>query len=152
MASEKLIEKMGTDLFVMARLHRPVPGGAAGVKATPTFNIELCDRFKVPPLEFDGRADSLFHPFDAEDRPYMEYIRYHGAFRDVPVESIIGGLLPPPTGACSTAPAAYARAISTPRSRPSASTPPEPSRGLHIARKPPPRRAGARGRAGRERG
>ena len=30
-----------------------------------------------------------FHLFDADDQPHMEYVRYHGAYRDVPVESII---------------------------------------------------------------
>ena len=29
------------------------------VKATPAFNLALCARFRVKPLEFDGRADSI---------------------------------------------------------------------------------------------
>ncbi|RLB68068.1 MAG: transglutaminase, partial [Deltaproteobacteria bacterium] len=38
------------------------------VKATPAFNLELCTRFRVKPLEFNGREDSIFHPFDADQR------------------------------------------------------------------------------------
>ena len=88
LATGKLIEMMGTDIFIWHGYTDLYLDGK-WVKATPAFNIELCDKFKVLPLEFDGATDSLFHPFDAEDRPHMEYVRYHGAFRDVPVGPII---------------------------------------------------------------
>jgi transglutaminase-like putative cysteine protease len=88
LATGKLIEMMGTDLFIWHGYTDLFLDGK-WVKATPAFNIELCDKFKVLPLEFDGREDSLFHPFDANDQPHMEYVSYHGAFRDVPVEPII---------------------------------------------------------------
>jgi hypothetical protein len=42
----------------------------------------------VKPLEFDGRHDSIFHPFDADDRRHMEYVRDRGSYADVPVEEI----------------------------------------------------------------
>jgi hypothetical protein len=59
------------------------------VKATPAFNVELCQRFRVKPLEFDGREDSIFHPYDAEDRRHMEYVRDRGSHADVPVAEIM---------------------------------------------------------------
>ena len=59
------------------------------VKATPAFNIELCHRFQLKPLEFDGTCDSLYHPFDLLGNKHMEYIRDHGDFSDVPIESIV---------------------------------------------------------------
>ena len=58
------------------------------VKATPAFNLALCKRFRVKPLEFDGRADSIFHPFDEDDRRHMEYLRDRGAYADVPADEI----------------------------------------------------------------
>jgi transglutaminase-like putative cysteine protease len=58
------------------------------VKATPAFNIELCEKFRVLPLEFDGRQDSIFHPFDADGRRHMEYVAERGAFADMPFEEI----------------------------------------------------------------
>ena len=88
LATGKLIEMMGTDIFIWHGYTDLFLDGK-WVKATPAFNIEMCDKFKVLPLEFDGREDSLFHPFDAQDRPHMEYVRYHGVFGDVPVEAII---------------------------------------------------------------
>ena len=59
------------------------------VKATPAFNISLCERFGVLPLEFNGRRDSLFHPYDSSGRRHMEYIRERGAFVDVPFDLIM---------------------------------------------------------------
>ena len=63
--SPKLAERMGTDVFVFhgyseLYLHD------TWRKATPAFNAELCERFSVPPLTFDGSADALLHPFAAD--------------------------------------------------------------------------------------
>jgi transglutaminase-like putative cysteine protease len=58
------------------------------VKVTPTFNLSLCEHFGVKTLEFDGRKDSLFHPYDAKGNRHMEYVRDHGTFADVPFERI----------------------------------------------------------------
>ncbi len=59
------------------------------VKATPAFNKQLCEKFRVKPLEFDGLEDSIFHPYDADDRKHMEYVKDRGSFADVPYEEII---------------------------------------------------------------
>ena len=83
-----LRERMGTDLFVYHGYTELLLEGK-WVKATPAFNLELCRRFKVKPLEFDGLADSIFHPYDAEDRRHMEYLRDHGSHADVPVPEIM---------------------------------------------------------------
>jgi hypothetical protein len=61
----------------------------AWVKATPAFNLELCERFGLLPLEFDGRSDSLYHPFDREGRRHMEYLHQRGAFHEVPLMQIV---------------------------------------------------------------
>src|SRR3989441_1107759 len=78
---------MGSDLFVY---HGYADLSLEGrwVKATPAFNLALCTRFRVKPLEFDGRSDSIFHPFDADNRRHMEYLRDRGRYADVPVEEI----------------------------------------------------------------
>jgi transglutaminase-like putative cysteine protease len=59
------------------------------VKATAVFDKTLCERVGIRPLEFDGRHDALFHPFDASGRQYMEYVLDRGASADVPVAAII---------------------------------------------------------------
>jgi len=87
LTTPELTAKMGTDLFVYhgyTELHLT----GRWVKATPAFNLSLCTRFRVKPLEFDGGADSIFHPFDEDERRHMEYVRWRGEFGDVPAEDI----------------------------------------------------------------
>ncbi len=87
LTTPRLAETMGSDLFVYHG-YTDLRIDGTWVKATPAFNLALCTRFRVKPLEFDGRADSIFHPFDQDDRRHMEYLRDRGTFADVPVEEI----------------------------------------------------------------
>jgi transglutaminase-like putative cysteine protease len=87
LTTPELTAKMGTDLFVYHGYTELCLDGT-WVKATPAFNLGLCQRFRVKPLEFDGRADSIFHPFDEDDRRHMEYVRWRGEFADVPADEI----------------------------------------------------------------
>jgi transglutaminase-like putative cysteine protease len=59
------------------------------VKATPAFNLALCERFDVHPLEFDGRTDSVFQEFDRKQRRHMEYVHRRGRFADLPLAEIL---------------------------------------------------------------
>ena len=88
LATKRLLELMGGDTFCY---HSYTEMYLAGrwVKATPAFNRSLCDRFGVLPLEFDGKTDSLFHAFDAENRRHMEYLRDRGTWADVPADLIL---------------------------------------------------------------
>ena len=87
LTTPRLAETMGSDLFVYHGYTDPHLEGK-WVKATPAFNLALCRRFRVKPLEFDGRADSIFHAFDQDDRRHMEYLRDRGRYADVPVAEI----------------------------------------------------------------
>jgi transglutaminase-like putative cysteine protease len=87
LTTPRLAETMGSDLFVYHGYTEMRIDGK-WVKATPAFNLALCTRFRVKPLEFDGREDSIFHPFDEDDRRHMEYLRDRGVYADVPVEEI----------------------------------------------------------------
>jgi transglutaminase-like putative cysteine protease len=87
LTTARLAETMGSDLFIYhgyTELHLE----GQWVKATPAFNLELCQRFRVKPLEFNGRSDSILHAFDEDDRRHMEYLRDRGCFADVPVSEI----------------------------------------------------------------
>ncbi|MDE0941462.1 MAG: transglutaminase-like domain-containing protein [Alphaproteobacteria bacterium] len=87
LASKRMVELMQTDLFVY---HGYVEIWLEGkwVKATPAFNLSLCEKFGTLPLEFDGRHDSVFHPLDAAGNQHMEYITDHGTFADIPFADI----------------------------------------------------------------
>ncbi len=91
LATSRLIEMNGGDVFYW---HAYTDLWLEGkfVRATPAFNLSMCERFGVMSLEFDGRNDSIFHPYDRENRRHMEYIMQRGTFADVPVEKIIATL------------------------------------------------------------
>ncbi len=88
LATRQLIEWMGTDIFVYHGFTEFYLGGR-WVKATPAFNKELCEKHRVQPLEFDGQEDSIFQPYNSEQKKFMEYVAFHGSFADVPVERIV---------------------------------------------------------------
>jgi len=87
LTTPELTARMGTDLFVFHGYTEFLLDGK-WVKATPAFNLSLCTRFRVKPLEFDGTEDSIFHPFDEDNRRHMEYVHDRGSFADVPVNEI----------------------------------------------------------------
>ena len=88
LATKQLIEFLGSDLFVY---HGFVEFYLDGkwVKVTPAFNRELCERHSVVPLEFNGREDSIFHPYNLEKKEFMEYVADHGTYADIPVDIIV---------------------------------------------------------------
>jgi transglutaminase-like putative cysteine protease len=88
LTTEKLRQSMGTDIFKWHGYTEVYVDGAWR-KATPTFNATLCAKVGVKPLDFDGHSDALLHPFDGMGRAYMQYVRDHGAYHDVPVKFLI---------------------------------------------------------------
>jgi transglutaminase-like putative cysteine protease len=87
LTTPRLYEFMGRDEFIYHGFAEMLIEGR-WVKATPAFNLALCEKFRVKPLDFDGRNDSIFHPFDADERRHMEYLRDRGSHADVPVAEI----------------------------------------------------------------
>ena len=88
LATKQLIDYLGSDLFTY---HAFVEFYLEGkwVKATPAFNKELCERHKVTPLEFNGREDALFQPYNQAHQKFMEYVEYQGVYADIPVDRIV---------------------------------------------------------------
>jgi transglutaminase-like putative cysteine protease len=89
LATPRLLEAVGTDVFAYHGYVEIMPADR-WVKATPTFNVSLCRKLGVPPLEFDGESDALLQPFDSGGREFMSYIVQHGTFFDVPAKFLIG--------------------------------------------------------------
>lgn len=86
--TKKLREVMQTDVF---HYHGYCLVYLEGnwVKATPAFNLSLCEKFGIKPLDFNGREDSVFHEYDTKGKRHMEYIREHGCYDDLPLEEIV---------------------------------------------------------------
>ena len=87
LSTERLRQTMKTDVFVWHGYTELWINGAWR-KATPAFNQELCDKFGLLPLEFDGEHDSLYHPFDRAGQRHMEYVNERGTFDDLPLAAI----------------------------------------------------------------
>lgn len=83
LATPRLLALVGTDLFIYHGVTELWLDGR-WVKATPTFNRTLCDKFHIHPLEFDGWHDAILHPYDRAGRQHMEYVRQRGTYADVP--------------------------------------------------------------------
>jgi transglutaminase-like putative cysteine protease len=91
LASERLKRLMGGDVFhyhCLTAIHLD----GRWIRATPVFNRMLCRLYGISPLEFDGLEDSVHHPYDADGRRSMEFLREHGEFTDLPYELVIDGL------------------------------------------------------------
>jgi transglutaminase-like putative cysteine protease len=88
LSTQRLRETMQTDVFYFHG-YTSILLDERWVKATPAFNKELCDKFGLLPLEFDGLHDSLYHAFDATGNRHMEYVRDRGEHLDLPLEEMI---------------------------------------------------------------
>jgi len=88
LAPKKLMEMMGTNVFVYHG-YSELWLNNKWVKATPTFNIEMCNKFDVKPVEFDGVTDAILHERNKKGELHIEYIKYHGTYADLPFKKII---------------------------------------------------------------
>jgi transglutaminase-like putative cysteine protease len=85
---KKLADMMGTNLFVF---HGYVEWLLEDrwVRVTPSFDKELCREQGYPLVEFNGRDEAIFPPYDPQGRKFVEYVRHHGTFADVPLDLIL---------------------------------------------------------------
>lgn len=88
LSTERMRRYMKTDVFYWHG-YTSIYVDGRWLKATPAFNIELCEKFRLKPLDFDGRSDALFHPFDLAGNQHMDYINDRGEYPDVPVDEIV---------------------------------------------------------------
>ena len=88
LSTERMRETMKTDLFIWHGYTELWLEGAWR-KATPAFNIELCEKFGLLPLDFDGVHDSIYHAFDKAGNRHMEYVNERGAFDDLPLDRLV---------------------------------------------------------------
>ncbi len=88
LSTERMRQAMQTDVFHWHG-YTDVQLDGRWLKATPAFNIELTERFGLLPLEWDGRADSIYHPIDRSGNRHMEYLHQRGSFDDMPLAAIV---------------------------------------------------------------
>lgn len=88
MSTQRLRETMQTDVFYFHG-YTSLYLNDRWVKATPAFNIELCEKFGLRPLEFNGLEDSLYHEFDMAGNRHMQYLNDRGEYLDLPFEEMM---------------------------------------------------------------
>ena len=71
--SEKAMELIGTNLI---RLHGYAVLHLEGkwVKATPAFDLKMCEENRLVPVEFDGKSDAMLPSYDRDGRLHIEYV------------------------------------------------------------------------------
>ncbi len=90
LSSKKFIALIGTDYFAMHG-YAEVWLDDRWLKTTPVFNNELCEKFNVEPLEWDGQSDAILQEYTRDGHKHMEYLVDHGSFVDVPASFIVEG-------------------------------------------------------------
>ena len=85
---DKLKELMGTNLFPSHGYAELYIEGK-WVKATPAFDLKMCQKNRISPVEFDGKNDAMFHSHNLDGKLHIEYIQDRGHFDDLPFDTII---------------------------------------------------------------
>lgn len=88
LSTERMRQIMNTDVFAWHG-YTDIWINGAWRKATPAFNLSLCERFGLLPLDFDGESDSIYHAFDRHGNRHMEYVLQRGTYSDLPLDEII---------------------------------------------------------------
>ena len=88
LSTERMRQTMKTDIFIWHGYTALFLYGK-WVKATPAFNIELCEKFGLKSLNFNGRQDSIYHSFDLSGNKHMEYLEDHGTYEKFPFETMV---------------------------------------------------------------
>lgn len=88
LSTQKMREVMKTDIFYWHGYSSIFIDGN-WLKATPAFNRQLCEKFSMQTLEFDGESDAIYHPYDLRGERHMEYLYQRGEFEDLPLQQMV---------------------------------------------------------------
>jgi hypothetical protein len=59
------------------------------IKVTPVFDLDMCQKYRIIPVDFDGVSDARFHPINQDGKPHIEYVRERGSYEDIPLDEIL---------------------------------------------------------------
>jgi len=90
-AVDKLVDLLETDLLVFHGCTEVLLDNS-WYKITPAFNKSLCEKLKVPVLEFNGTSNAIFQQYGNEGQRFMEYVHEYGSFDDMPYTLFINEL------------------------------------------------------------
>ncbi len=84
---DKIKEVLETDLFPYHGYNELFIEGK-WVKATPTFELKVCQENRLFPVEFDGKHDAMLPSHDLDGNPHIEYLQDHGHYDNIPLDEI----------------------------------------------------------------
>ena len=85
--TEKLMKLMNTDLFIFHGFTELYLNGK-WIKATPAFNIEICEKFQQKPVDFNGYDHAILPAETTNGEKHIEYIMDRGTYPDLPLKKI----------------------------------------------------------------
>ena len=88
LSTPRLVELLGSTVFAFHGFTELLVEGR-WVKATCAFNASLCEKFGVPPLDFDGTHDAVLQPYNAAGSRFMEYLKDRGSHDDFPLDEML---------------------------------------------------------------
>jgi transglutaminase-like putative cysteine protease len=88
MVPKEYLQMAGTNLFVY-HCYTDMFLKGEWIQATPAFDRKLSEKMGYPLVEFNGHETAIFAPTDAHGRKFVEYIRDHGPFPDIPLQPML---------------------------------------------------------------
>jgi len=88
LVSERLLNYLGTNLMTFHAYTELFIRGR-WVKATPSFDRQLCQDQGWQLVVFDGQNDALLPAQDLQGRPHVTYLKYHFTSPGVPLDEIM---------------------------------------------------------------
>jgi len=89
---ERIIELLGNDELAPHGYVEAMLNGK-WVACAPAFNQSLCEKLGVDVLEFNGKNDSIFQPYNAKGDQFMQYLEDYGTFDDFPYDFVMQTLV-----------------------------------------------------------
>ena len=87
MASKKMIDLLKTNIFYFHG-YTELFINEKWIKATPAFNLSLCEKLGLRPVEFDGKMDGILHETTFDGRKHVDYLKDRGTYADLPFREI----------------------------------------------------------------
>jgi len=78
---EKTVKWLGTNILPFHGYAELYLSGK-WVKATPAFDLKMCEKNRIVPVEFDGKNDAMFHSHNRDGKLHIEYLKDLGHYYD----------------------------------------------------------------------
>jgi len=90
---EKMIKWLGTNILPFHGYSEFYLNGK-WVKATPVFDLKLCENNRIVPVEFGGESDAIFHLHNRDGKLHIEYLEDLGRhYDDLPLDKLHNALI-----------------------------------------------------------